>query len=116
MKPFHYNIINAGTLIIMGLTGYFVSDNPSLTALIPVFAGLILLVLYKGMKEGNKVVAHIVVILTLLTLIALFKPLLGAISRSNGGAIIRVLLMIISGILAMVVYIKSFIDARKNRV
>jgi hypothetical protein len=116
MKPFHYNLINAGTLITMGLTGYIVSDSPSLTALIPVFAGLVLLVLFKGMKEGNRVIAHNVVVLTFLTLIALFKPLSGAISRSNSGAIIRVLIMIISGILAMVAYIKSFIDARRNRV
>jgi hypothetical protein len=116
MKPFHINAINAAILIIVGLIGYLGSDTPSVTALIPVFAGVVFLALFKGLKDGNKVIAHIVVLLTFLTLVALFKPLSGAISRDDCGAIIRVAIMIFSGIAAMVVYIKSFIDARKNRV
>lgn len=115
MKPYLINAINASILVIVGLLGYFGSDTPSVTALIPVFAGVILLVLVKGMKDGNKVVAHIVVTLTLLTLMALFKPLSGALSRNDTGAVIRVFIMITSNLVALIVYIKSFIDARRNR-
>src|SRR3989339_84089 len=115
MSTFYFYIINAATLIVVGSVGYIGSETPSITALIPVFAGIVLLLFIKGMKAGNKSIAHKVVVITFLTLIALFKPLDGAISRNDPAATIRVLLMILTGIVAMAAFIKSFIDARKNR-
>jgi hypothetical protein len=115
MKTFHINTINAIMLIIMGLWGYFGSCNPSITAMIPVYAGVVLLLFTKGLQAGNKTIAHIVVVITLLILIALFKPLSGAISRNDTAAIIRVSLMIFTSFVAMVFYIKSFVDARRKR-
>lgn len=115
MKTYTLNLINATTLIIMGFWAYFGSETPSITALIPVFAGIILLLFFKGFKSGNKTIAHIVVILTFITLVALIKPLSGALSRNDGMAIFRVLAMIVTGSLAMVFYVKSFIDVRRNR-
>ncbi len=99
----------------MGLWGYFGSANPSATALIPVFAGIVMLSLTKWVMEENKIVAHIVVSLTFIMLIALFKPLLGSISRNDQAAVIRILAMMFTCSLAMVFYIKSFIDARRQR-
>lgn len=116
MKPYLINAINASILIIVGLLGYFGSDTPSVTALIPVFAGIILLLFTKSMKNGNRVVAHIVVMLTLLIFISLFKPLLGALGRNDTGAVIRVVIMMATSVLALAVYIKSFVDARRNKV
>lgn len=115
MKPFQINLINAVALIIVGMWGYFASGSVSITALIPVFAGIVLLLLGLGLKTGNKIMAHVVVVLTLLTLGALFKPLSGAFARQDNAAIFRVMLMMIAGLAAMVVYIRSFIEARKNR-
>lgn len=115
MNTFYFYVINAVTLIVVALVGYLGSETPSVTALIPVFAGLLLLTFVKGFKSGNKTIAHIVVVITFLTLLALFKPLSGAISRNDSAATIRVLLMILTGIIAMAAFIKSFIDARKNR-
>lgn len=114
MKPYLINLINALVLIILGLTGYLVSENPSVTAFIPVFAGIVLLLLVKGMKNNNKTIAHIVVFLTLLILIALYKPLSGALLRNDIGATIRVAAMIGSNLLALVIFVKSFIDARRK--
>jgi hypothetical protein len=114
MKSYHINGLNAITLIVMGLIGYLGSASPSNTALIPVAAGVLLLVLTKGLKIENKTIAHIVVALTLLMLIALFKPLSGAISRNNHGAVLRVLAMMITCSIALVFYAKSFINARKK--
>lgn len=116
MKPYLINTINASVLIIVGLLGYLGSDSPSFTALIPVFAGVILLLLAKSMKNGNRVVAHIVVVLTLLIFISLFKPLSGALGRNDTGAIIRVVIMMVTSVLALAVYIKSFVDARRNKL
>jgi len=115
MKTYFFNVINAITLIIMGLWGYVASAVHSPTAFISVIAGIILLAFSKGLKNQNKSIAHIVVILTLLMLIALIKPLTGSISRNNPAAILRVLAMMATCSIAMVFYIKSFVDARKNR-
>ena len=115
MKPYIASLINAIVLIVFGLWAYFGSDDPSKTALIPVAAGIILLVLNIWMKKGSSVVAHIVVVLTLLILIALFKPLIGAIGRSDWLATTRVLVMILSTLFALTLFIKSFVDARRSR-
>jgi hypothetical protein len=112
MKPYSISLVNAIVLILMGTWGYIDSDIHSKTALIPVISGLVLLILTPWFKNGNRVVAHIAVILTLVILIALYKPLTGSIGRHNSFATFRVSIMIISSLLAMVVFIKSFIDAR----
>jgi len=115
MKPYVANFIYGFLLILFSLTGYVSSANPSPTALIPVFFGLLFLALTLKMKAENKTVAHIVVILTFILIIALVKPLTGAIGRNDSMAVIRVGIMIGWGIIAAFVYIKSFINARRNR-
>lgn len=115
MKPYQITLINALTLIILGLWGYFGSETPSFTALIPVFAGILLLAFVKGMKGSNRIIAHITVILTLIMLIALIKPLSGSLSRNDSASVTRVLIMMFTSAFALAVYIKSFIDARKQR-
>ena len=99
----------------MGLWGYFGSPTPSFTSLIPVFAGMILLALTRGIRKANKTIAHISVIFTLLVLIALIKPLSGSLSRNDHAATARVLVMMFTCVLALVIYIKSFIDVKQQR-
>lgn len=115
MKPFQANLLNAFILIIMGMWGYWGSDTPSSTALIPVAFGILFIIVTPPFKNENKVVAHVVVLLTFLLILSLFMPLSGAIKRGDGLAIFRVGLMIAASVLAMVFFIKSFIDARKAR-
>lgn len=116
MKPYQINIINAIVLIAMGAWGYLgAGETASPTALIPVAFGVIFLLVTPLFKKENKVVAHIVVLLTLLLIIALFMPLMGRIKAEDTVGIIRVGTMILVSIVAMVIYIKSFIDARKAR-
>ncbi|NRB53836.1 MAG: hypothetical protein HRU41_39670 [Saprospiraceae bacterium] len=115
MKPFQANLVNAAVLIILGLWGYLGSETPSPTALIPVGFGVIFALATPPFKKENKVVAHIIVLLTLLIIIALFMPLRGALGRGDTVAAVRVGIMIATSVVAMVIYIKSFIDARKAR-
>ena len=115
MKPFQASILHAIVLIALGLWGYFVSEDPSLTALIPVATGVVLLLLNPGLRKQNRTIAHIVVILTFLILIALIKPLSGSIERSDSSGVVRVLIMMIASVIAFATFIKSFIDARKER-
>ncbi len=115
MNSYKANLINAIVLVAVGLWGYLASETPSVTALIPVAFGGVFLLLSQGIKKDNKVIAHVIVVLTLVIIIALFKPLFGAIGRNDMQGISRVGLMILTSIFAMIYFIKSFIDARKSR-
>jgi hypothetical protein len=112
MKPYLINLLNALVLILMGSWSYFTSEHPSVTALIPVFAGIILISITPGFKKGNRVLAHIAVALTFLLLIAFIKPLTGAISRHDDRGIVRVSIMMATSLIAMICFVLSFIKAR----
>ena len=114
MKAHIASLINALILIGFGLWAYLGSDSPSKTALIPVVFGVVLLILYPGVKKENKIAAHIAVLLTLLILGGLVKPLLGALDR-DWLAVMRVVVMMVSTVAALVFFIKSFIDVRRAR-
>ena len=113
MNASNANLLNSICLIGMGLWGYFELSAP--TAFIPVGFGVILLACYSGVKAQNKVVAHIAVLLTLLILVALCGMTLPKKIESGGTGLLRVLSMIVTSALSMVLFIKSFIDARKNK-
>lgn len=114
MKPYAINLLNALTLIILGSWAYVASSTPSITALIPVLGGIILIIITPGFKKGNRVFAHAAVTLTLILLLGLIKPLAGTIGRSDNQGTIRVLIMMAASLTAMIVFIKSFIDARRS--
>lgn len=115
MKAHTASLINALILIGFGLWAYLGSETPSKTALIPVGFGAVLLTLYKGVKKEDKIVAHIAVVLTLVILVGLVKPLTAAIDRGDGLAIMRVSMMIVSTLVALFFFIKSFVDVRRAR-
>ena len=113
MNSYKANLINSSTLIIIGLWGYF--ESSSATALIPVVFGVILFLCSKGVKSQNKLIAHIAVLLTLIILLSLVGMRLPKSIESGGLGLLRVFSMIATSTLAMIFFVKSFIDARKNR-
>tara|TARA_Y100000385_G_scaffold198271_1_gene205262 strand:+ start:359 stop:703 length:345 start_codon:yes stop_codon:yes gene_type:complete len=113
MNASNANLLNSICLIGMGLWGYFELSAP--TAFIPVGFGVVLLACQNGVKKENKVVAHIAVLLTLLILVALCGMTLPKKIESGGTGLLRVLSMVVTSALSMVLFIKSFIDARKNK-
>lgn len=115
MKPYQINIINAAILVVLGAWGYLGSASPSKTSLIPVAFGVLFFALTPWFRQDNKVVAHVVVLLTFVLLFALAMPLKAAAGRGNQEAVIRLSVMMISCTIAMFFYIKSFRDARKAR-
>ena len=108
MKPHKISFVNAVTLISFGLWGYIDVDY-SPTALIPVVFGVIILALNSGLKKENKTVAHIVVLLTFLILGGLFKPLMSTIESGSAIRITRVGLMMLSTLMALVVFIRALL-------
>lgn len=115
MTAANASLLNAVLLVGIGLVGYLTPEDPSPTALIPVGFGVIIAALNPGVRAANKVVAHIAVLATLLILLGLAMPLMGAINRGDGGAIARVAVMLLSTVVALVFFVKSFIDVRKAR-
>ena len=113
MKPHVTNLINAVVLIGIGLWGYFETNSP--TAFIPVGFGVVLLLLNGGVKKENKVIAHIAVVLTLLVLIAMGGMRLPKAIDAGGMSLLRAVLPTVTGVIAMISFIKSFIDAKKAR-
>ena len=113
MNAGNANLLNAVTMIIMSIWGYKAGGSP--TALIPLGFGAILLYFTSSIRAENKTVSHIAVVLTLLALIALCaKPLPAAIERGGPG-MYRIIAMVVTGIIAMIAFIRSFIEAKKNR-
>lgn len=108
------NLLNSVILIAVGGWGYFDGDGKSMTALIPVIFGVVLLICNNGIKNQNKIIAHIAVLATFICIVGLFMPLNGAIDRDDDMAIARVSAMILSGLIALIFFIKSFIDNRKT--
>ncbi|MEM7403955.1 MAG: hypothetical protein AAF458_01620 [Pseudomonadota bacterium] len=115
MPAFIASLVNALLLIGLGAWGYLSSDNPSVTALIPVGFGIALVLLSPGVRKQAKVRAHIAAVLTLLIFFGLIKPFMGALDRDSTLAIVRVGIMQLSTVIAFVFFVKSFIDARKAR-
>lgn len=112
------NLLNATILIGAGIYGYFgitgTDGNHSLTALIPAIFGLVLLLMHNGIKKSNKVISHIAVTLTLILLI---MCILRFVKISDWDAKKYIFLVcIISNAIALLFFIRSFIDARKNRL
>jgi hypothetical protein len=115
MKPHKASAINALLLIFLGLWSYLNLESRPITALIPVIFGGILFLFYSGIKKENKLISHLAVTLTLVILIGLLKPLFSAIERGNTAGVVRVAVMLFSTVFALVTFIRSFIQARKNR-
>ena len=114
MKPHKISFVNAITLISFGLWGY-IDVNFSPTALIPVIFGIIILLLNPGLKKENKIISHIVVLLTFLILGGLVKPLMSTFDNNSTMGVARVVLMMLSTLFALFAFIKSFIANRSKK-
>ena len=120
MKTYQANLLNSLTLILMPLWAYLTFEgtaekpDQSITAFIPLFLGVILVLCNRGLKKENKIIAHIAVLVTLIALLGLTMPLKAAIADGRTLSIIRVAVMLLTGSLAMITFVKSFIAARKK--
>ena len=121
MKTYQANLINSLMLILMPLWAYVTFEASAekainATAFIPLFLGVILLLCNRGIKNENKTIAHIAVVLTLIAIVGnVSKPLLTAIQDGRVLSIFRVSVMLLTSILAMITFIKSFIANRANK-
>lgn len=113
MNAGNANLLNAVCLIAMSVWGF--KATGSNTALIPMVFGAILLYFTNSIRNHNKVVAHIAVVLTLVILGALVGMRLPKSLDTGGAGLYRVIAMIATSTLALIMFIKSFIDAKKAK-
>ncbi|MDC1491876.1 hypothetical protein N8376_00785 [Flavobacteriaceae bacterium] len=113
MNSFIANIINSLSLIFVGFWVYL--NTGSIAVLITVSFGIILLLCSNGIKKENKVIAHIAVLLTLVIFIALFAITFFDTPNLEGIVLSGVIIMILTSIVSMVSFIKSFIANKKSR-
>lgn len=118
-----FSIVLGIIFTIMGLYGYFGISSESITALIPTFFGIPLLVLgWVGLNEKYlKHAMHGAAVLTLLGfagtvggLIKFFKMLGGAEMERPAAVTVQAIMSILC-LLFLVFAVKSFVDARKNK-
>lgn len=118
MKATAINNVNAAVLITAGLYGYFgiavgKDGHHSLTALIPAAFGVLLIILGLFWAKAPKVISHTVVVLTLVLLIMCLMRFVKVADWDAKKYIF--LLCVFSNAIALVVFIKSFIDVRRNK-
>lgn len=110
--------------IVMGLYSYFGISSESVTALIPAFFGVPMLIFgWLGLNEKYlKHAMHGAAVLTLLGfagtvggLIKFFKMLGGADMERPAAVTVQAIMAILC-LIFLVFAVKSFIDARKNRM
>ena len=117
-------IVYGVIFIVMGLYSYFGISSESITALIPTFFGIPMLILgWLGLNEKYlKHTMHVAAVLNLLGfagtvsgLIKFFKMLGGAETARPAAVTVQALMAILS-LVILILAVKSFIDARKNRI
>ena len=107
------NLLNIMTLLLVGLWGYTVVLSP--TALIPVFFGFVLSLIYIiGMVKPslNKICLYISLIVTLVIFMALVGVRLPKSIDSGGLSLIRVVLMSFTSGLYIIYCIKSIFQKK----
>lgn len=116
-------ILSGVLLILIGIMGYFFSladGNRSWTALIPAIFGMVLAILGYAAKAAESLRKHLMHAAVLLALIGFVIPLYRIVSKMNDFMISLALLSQIAMSLICLVFViisvKSFIDARKNRI
>ena len=109
--------------VLLGLVSYFVTDRVSVTALIPAFFGIVLLILGVIMRDEGKAkhAGHAAAMVALLGLLGSARGVPKALQVMQGGEVERPEAAIAQGIMAVACLIflalgvKSFRDARKAR-
>lgn len=110
-------------LIVIGVAGYaygFIEGKASITALIPAFVGIVLVILgaaSRAKENLRKHLMHAAVVVALLGFVASAGRLISRIGELTFSvAVLSQILMAAICLIFVILGIKSFADARRNRV
>lgn len=110
-------------LVLLGVISYFGTGGESITALIPAFFGVVFLLLAQIMRDESKAkhAGHAAAVLALLGLVGSARGVPGFLTLAQGGeverpaAAVAQFLMTLGCLVFLILGIKSFRDARKER-
>jgi len=116
-------IVYGTILFLLGITGYFATGQQSETALIPSFFGLLIIIAGTlAQKESRrKHFMHLAAALALVGFLGSVRGLRGFFTLIGGGdverpgAVISQTIMAVLSLIFVLLCVKSFIDARKNK-
>ncbi len=111
-------IVISGLLIVVGVGFYFATGRASLTALIPAFLGLPLLLcgLASVGPRSTMIAMHLAVLLAALGAIAAGGRIASSLSEPNALVITELAIMFVLCVSLTTIYVRSFIRARKKTV
>ena len=119
--PHKVNYYYALLLIFMGTFGLFsrysVEGDWQITSLIPAFFGIVLLPLTKGIKNENRVIAHIAVVFTmLLAFMTTYMFIKGWEPEFIFSRKFFIMLIVgLSSYIVLAIYVAGFIDKKKAK-
>jgi uncharacterized membrane protein (UPF0136 family) len=113
--PHKVNMVNGIILITAGLIGFFSNPSYPLTALISPAFGLVFILLNPAMKKGNKIVIHLIVVLTLLLGIMVTMVFFRAAEPAFDRRSILLAIMALSCYVSFAFYLANFIKARMDK-
>lgn len=118
--PHRVNYYYAIFLLLIGIFGFiarYTSDGDiQVTSLIPAFFGFVLLFFTKGIKNDNKVIAHLAVVLTLVLAVVVTYMFVKNLSSEFIGTR-KFFIFLVTGLVSYVVlgiYVAGFIDKKRK--
>lgn len=111
-----------GLLILIGIIGYaygLMNGNASLTAFIPSVFGIILVVLGAAAQAKENLRKHLMHAAVIVALLGFIMPLMRLLSKLNelqfSAAVVAQIAMSLVCLIFVILCVRSFIDARRNR-
>lgn len=116
-------IVYAALLIVLGVGGYFMTGQTSVTAMIPAFFGFVVLIVgLIAMKDNlRKHAMHVAAVLGVLGVVGTFSGLLKLPALLSGGdlerpqAVASQAIMALLSLAFVLLCVKSFMDARRDK-
>lgn len=110
--------IAGALLVVVGVGGYFLSEEPHFTALIPSFIGVLLLVSGAVALKNLMAGIHMALLFALIGALGMFMPLqslgeLFAGEAERPGAVISALISLVVLVVYIVFGVRSFLAARR---
>jgi hypothetical protein len=112
-------------LVLLGLGGFLGTDARSVTALIPAFVGIVLLLLGAtaliGSERSRKHAMHAAIVLATLGFAGAARGLIGLAVLTGGGTVERPVAVVMQSLMALlcaafvVLGVRSFLSARARR-
>lgn len=113
MKSQKIAFINAIVLLVIGFWGYAANNYSLHTAVVPISAGILLLILSKFLKKENPGLLIFVIVLSLLLFLAFLVPFQRNMEQSDYVGMLRLTIEMLVCAFAIVVYINNLIRLKK---